>query len=449
MSDTTFSSTVLQQLVNDTEKAVSTIEDRASQQIDIETQFADIQKKFEEAVEIKDERERETRLKILEAEFGELRKDAQQEEQDLAHAVFGLNAMLESMGSEYSNLTELNEEEKNIVSSAESKLSAAEEGRKKADSKWFFKDSAIQAADVELEKAKKELEDAKQESRRRARQRLLKADLEQSLQEFMMRVEKTLDIMQNRMGEIDKQLKIVSNRKETAFTIKEEAARALEELDKDLNDRESDLGREEDLLNTYEAGTDEHAAQTAKISELRAKVEELRGKRNTAFVLHQSKDKFAKELEIHERTQMKLRDNQRMWITSLKSDTEERVVTFRSRLEAMKAASDQDIAKNLDDLGAEADIRNAEYMARVGAASDKLRMEKIEKHPERIAKIAEIASAQAEAIQKIRMREAAAIEHFKELYGIDPTKSSFFHYQDDEASEGDGGDDSSSPSGVF
>src|SRR5262249_54844094 len=166
-----------------------------------------------------------------------------------------------------------------------------------------------------------------------------------------------------------------------AFEVKEQAARALEKLDGDLNQQEAALKREEEILPTLENGTEAHAEQTAKISSLRAKVEEIRGRRNTAFVLFQSKEKFAAELEVHERTQQKLRDNQRMWITSLKSDTEERVVTFRSRLEAQKAVSDQDVAKNLDDLGAEADQRNIEFMAAAGAASDRLRMPKIENDP--------------------------------------------------------------------
>jgi len=262
-----------------------------------------------------------------------------------------------------------------------------------------------------------------------ARQRLLSANIEASLQEFMVRVEKTIQIMQQRMKEIESQLQTVSLRKQKAFEVKEQAAEALEKLDQELNKKEADLKREEDLLQSFINGSPEHASQTKKISDLRADVERVRGARNTAFVLYQSKEKFASELEIHERTQMKLRDNQRMWITSLRSDTEERIVTFKSRLEAMKAASDQNVAKALDDLGAEADQRNAEYMASVGAASDRLRMEKIEKHPQRIAAIAAVAAAQAEAVQQIRVREAAAIEHFKKLYGIDPTESSFFHYQ--------------------
>jgi len=434
--NSTDSSAILQQLIQDTDSAVGTIKSRTASDLDIETQFADIQSKYEEAAALKDEREREMRMKVLDADFERIRRDATREEEDLAQAVFGLNAMLESMGSDYAGLAQLNESEQALVRDAKNALSDAETRRRQAEDKWFFKQAAIDSTEQDIQRVKQNLEDARTEARRRARQRLLKADIEASLQEFMLRVEKTIEIMEERMTIIDGQLKRVSARKAKAFEVKEQAARALEKLDQDLNKREAELQREEEFIEALENGTEEHVAQSRKISDLRAKVEEIRGARNTAFVLHQSKDKFAAELEIHEKTQMKLRDNQRMWITSLRSDTEERVVTFRSRLEAMKAASDQDIAKNLDDLGAEADQRNAEYMASVGAASDRLRMEKVEKHPKRIADIAAVAAAQAEAVQRIRVREQAAIVHFKELYGIDPTTSSFFHYQDqDDAGE--------------
>ncbi len=435
MSQTNGSATVLEQLIAETDRAVGTLEARASGGVTFDVQFADIQKKFDEAAQMKDQRERDMRMKILTANLEELRKDAAQEGQDLAQAVFGLNALLESMGVEYSQLSSLSDAEKHLVSAAEQRLVLAQANRARAETKWFFKQAAIVRADKSVADAKAGLDEAKAEAKRRARKRLLEADMASSLQEFMVRVEKTIAIMEHRMGELDAQLRAVSARKKSAFDVKEQAAQALEKLDRDLDTKESDLKREEELLPTIEAGTNQHAAQTKKISELRALVEELRGRRNTAFVLHQSKDKFAAELEIHERTQMKLRDNQRMWITSLRSDTEERVVTFKSRLEAMKAASDQDIARNLDSLGAEADRRNAEYMAGVGAASDRIRMDKIESHPQRIAEISRVAAAQAEAVQQIRVREQAAIEHFKKLYGIDPTESSFFHYQKVDAAE--------------
>ena len=430
MTESQDTSQIIQQLVKSTDRAVETLEARAVAGADIETQFADIQAKFDEAADIADKHERDMRMRVLTTTLEELRKDAGREEQDLAQAVFGLNALLESMGHEYSELSNFSATENRLIKDAETRLTVAQGNRARAETKWFFKDSAIVQADREVAAAKARIEEAKAEARRLARKRLLEADMAASLQEFMVRVEKTINIMDRRVHEIDQQLKIVTARKQKAFEIKEQAARALETLDQQLTGKEADLKREEELLLTIEAGTDEHAAQSKKVSTIRAEVEDIRGRRNTAFVLHQSKDKFAAELEIHERTQMKLRDNQRMWITSLRSDTEERVVTFRSRLEAMKAASDQDIAKNLDALGAEADRRNAEYMASVGAASDRVRMEKIESHPKRIAEIAKVAAAQAEAISEIRVREQKAIEAFKRLYGIDPTESSFFHYQE-------------------
>ena len=110
----------------------------------------------------------------------------------------------------------------------------------------------------------------------------------------------------------------------------------------------------------------------------------------------------------------------------------------------------EDIAKELDDLGYAVDQSNAEYMAAVGAASDRLRMEKIERHPERIAKMMEIQAAQAEALQRIIEREGRELAKFKKLYGIDPTKSSFFTYaaKPDEVSTEAGGD-TGQQAGVF
>lgn len=417
---------MLQKLLDGTDQAVKNIESRSK--VDIEAQLAGIEQKFAQAGKIQDKNEREIRLKVLEAEFRELSKDNAQEEKDLAEAVFGLNAMLETMGEQYTNLGHPSEADQAMIRAAEAAIAEAQQNLRLAQSKRWFRGRAISQADQALAEAKSRLKRSQDAARTNARQRLMHADMGASLQEFQVRVEKTIGIMTARLKDIREQLVSVSTRKGEAFKAKEAAAGALEMLDANLNEAEESLRREEELIGTMINGSVEHSAQTQKVSDIRAQVENLRGNRNTAFVLFQSKEKFAIELEIHERTQMKLRDNQSMWIVSLKSDTEERVVTFKSRLEAMKAAADQEIAKELDDLGAKVDQNNAEYMARVGSASDNLRMEKIEKHPERIRKTAEVQQAQAEAVSIIRQREATAIAEFHRKYGIDPTKSSFFHY---------------------
>ena len=428
---------LLNQLTGATEQAVEDIEAREQAVVDMTQRFSELETEMDDAAKIRDERERDLRIKVLTADLGELRIDAEKEAEDLAQAVFGLNAMLESMGTEYAKLNELNREEKALLGRNELRLERARKDLDSAEQRRFFKRRALADAKSELTFAEQALKDATTEARRTARQRLLKADIEASLQEFMLRVEKTIQIMEHRKAVIEQQLAAVSIKKLDAFKVKEQAARALEKLDQDLSTSEEQLRVEEDQFEALENGSADHAEQTQKISLLRAEVEDLRGRRNTALVLFQSKEKFAAELEVHERTQMKLRDNQRMWITALRSDTEERVVTFRSRLEAMKAMADQEIAKQLDDLGADVDQRNVEYMARSGAVSDELRMKRMEKHPQRVAEIAAARAAQAEAIQRIRQRERKLIEQFKEQYGLDPTTSSFFTYIEEEQAGAD------------
>lgn len=449
MAEQTSGTSLFDMLVGDTNKAIATLEAKAKTPQDMEVKFAEIEQKFEAASKIKNERDRTIRLKVLEAELGELQKDSVQEQEDLAQAVFGLNGMLESMGREYAELGGHTPEEQALVTTADIQLKEGEQQKVNASQKWNVlgaRDRAIVVADTAIELAKQAVQEAKNESARLARQRLLKADIEGSLQEFMLRVGKTVDIMQARMGQIQAQLTAVGAQKIRAFEAKEQAAMAIEKLDGDLDTSEADLRHAEELLTTYENGSAQHVQQEKIVTGLRAQVEDLRGRRNTAFSVFQSKEKFAEELEIHERSQMKLRDNQRMWIVSLKSDTEERQTTFRSRLEAMKAASDQDIARQLDDLGAAVDQSNADYMARVGSASDRIRMEKMEKHPERVTRILETQAAQAEAIHEIRMRERTMIELFKERYNYDPTKSSFFSYEEGGGSEEKGVE---KPAGVF
>lgn len=419
---------LLSQLTGATEQAVGQLEAREREAVDLEARFLELESQMDEAAKIRDERERDLRVKVLTADLEELRSDAEKEAEDLAQAVFGLNAMLESMGTEYAKLNQFNSEEQGLIERNKARLDQAEKDLESAQNRRFFKNRALADARSEIQFAEQALKDATTEARRKARQRLLKADMEASLQEFMLRVERTIAIMERRKSVIEGQLQAVTSKKEHAFQVKEQAARALEQLDQELGGSEEQLRIEEEQLEALQNGTSEHAEQSKKVSTLRASVEDLRGRRNTALVLFQSKEKFAAELEVHERTQMKLRDNQRMWITALRSDTEERVVTFRSRLEAMKAMADQDIAKQLDELGADTDQRNVEYMARAGAVSDELRMKRMEKHPQRVADIQAARAAQAEAIQRIRQRERKLIEQFKEQYGLDPTTSSFFTY---------------------
>ncbi|MAS96755.1 MAG: hypothetical protein CMO55_26485 [Verrucomicrobiales bacterium] len=429
---------ILSALRQDTEQAITSLE--KAPEVNIEEKIASLEQQMEEAAKIEDSEERELRMGVLRADFETLRGELQQEQEDLSQAVFGLNSLMNEMGQEYEDLMEPDESEKQVVAKAESAVKAAEANIIKIEDApaWKFllssREKALREARAGLEKAQTGVETAQIRVKKMARDRLMKASIEESLQQFMFKVEKTIEIMEERRKEVQKQLESVSNRKSEAFRVKEQAAELLEKLDAELNESEGELQSREAELDTMVNGSPEYVAAEKDISALRKKVEEIRGRRNQALVLFQSKERFAAELDVHEKSQMKLRDNQDAWITLLKSDTEERLVTFRSRLEAMKAMSDQDVAQNLDNLGTAIDKSNVDFMAKVGSASDRRRMEMVESQPERIKKIEEARAAQAEAQARIREREHEALAQFRDKYNIDPLDSSFFTYTEDEGS---------------
>jgi hypothetical protein len=423
---------ILASLRSDTDSALTKLESAGT--LDIEGRMAELEAKMNDAAAVPDSKERDIRMKTLQADFETLRGALRAEEQDLSQAVLGLNALMNEMGSEYEDLMEPSPAEQSLVKAAEAKVAEAESDIRQIEDKpnWMFlfssREKQLRGARESLESARQGVQAAQVEAKKRARDRLMKATMEESLQQFMFKVEKTIQIMSERRKEIQRQLDAVSHRKSEAYRIKEEAAQALEDLDRKLNQEEAALQSAEQELDTLINGSPEYVAKEQAVSTLRREVEMLRGKRNQALVLFQSKERFSAELDVHEKSQMKLRDNQDAWITLLKSDTEERLITFKSRLEAMKAMSDQDVAQNLDNLGVAIDRSNVEFMTQVGAASDKRRMELVESQPERIKKIEEARAAQAEAQARIREREQAALEEFRKRYNIDPLDSSFFTY---------------------
>ena len=259
------SGAMLQELMQDTQKAIQGIEERRNVQTDIEK----IEAQLEEATKIENPRERNIRIKVLEAEFKKLREDASKEEKDLSQAVFGLDALMESMGHEYENLLKLKPEEEGLVTRAKRELQRAEQEKVVAQQKWNLfgaRDRAIAEAESAIERTKQRIKDAEVEAKRLARQRLMGANFEQSLQEIMLRVENTIRIMRGRMETVHQQLTAVAARKKQAFTLKEQAALALEKLEADLNASESELGREEEALTALVHGSSEYSEQELKIS---------------------------------------------------------------------------------------------------------------------------------------------------------------------------------------
>ncbi len=415
----------------DTFNILGGIDDKTKSQGGMEDQLNQLETNIADAMKQKDKRAQEVRLRVAKSTSEQLTADVAKEERDLAQAMTGLRELMERIGADYTGLTETSVEEKSLVSDAEYRLRNAEGELPRAQAAWFFKQRKIAAVQAQIQDAQNMLEVAKARSKTLARSRLMNATIDKSLQHFITQVARAVDIMERRYQTTCAELQKVSVRRQQALTTKELAAAKLEELDGKLTELEGKLNLAEQEFGGLTNGTKEFVAKESEVTQLRNQVEEVRGQRNTALALYQSKERFAQELQIHETAQRKLRDNQKIWITVLKSDTQERLVTFHSRLEAMKAVSDQTVARDMDKIGTEVDGRNAEAMATVGAVSDRVRQEMIEAHPLRLARIAVASSAQAESIALIRQREAEALAGFRQRYGINPKADSFFTYAGD------------------
>jgi hypothetical protein len=421
---------ILQDIIKTTDTARDKIETRSRRAVDIAAQFRDINAGIHDAASIPDERRRNERVRILESSLEQLRSDHQAEERDLAAAVWGLQSYLEGMGSEYAKLAESNADEKALVARAEDHLRAANNSLQKAEAAWFFRAARISNARIQIATAEQGLKDAQAEAKRRQKARLLSANMDASLQEIQVRASKTVVIMKKRREDTKVQVAAVRAAKERLQDEMQAASKGVEKFDSLIVAKENELRQAEEKLGLLENGSKEHAEQNKLVSRMRSELEDLLGGRNTALTKHQSADKFAQELEVHERAQIRLRDNLLMWITALESDTESRVVTFKSRLEAMKTSSDQEAAKQIDDIGTEMDQRNAASMAAIGAASDRARVERFKKAPGRIRDIVDIAVTQVEARAKIEAEMEGFLAEWRERYGIDPMSTSYFTHED-------------------
>ena len=257
------------------------------------------------------------------------------------------------------------------------------------------------------------------------------------MQELDLRTKKAIDIMTERRKTVNEQLRIAIQKKTETFKLKEQAAKILQDLDTNLTNFESDLRQAQDVLGTYVNGTPEHVAQSEVVSNLQTHVEETRGSRNIALVDFEKHEEAVEYFQAHENAHRTLRDSLAMWIVMLTRSNEVRRVLFKSRLEAMRASGDEEVAHTYNKVGQEADLRGLEYMVRVRAVSTEAVLRTIEEHPGIMETIHGALAASAESEQGFRLRFSEAIEKFKQQYGYDPTEAFYFHYED-KKTESDG-----------
>lgn len=410
----------LEQLQAGTFNLLETIQQKPDSTAQLAERVQQLDGNLKTALEAKQARFQRVREEIDRANFGEFREAVAQEEKDFATACTGLQEMLRSFGTQFEDLTKPSEEEGAIVTAAEERLNVARLVElPKAQGALLFKQKKIAAAQKNIQNLEAALAQAKERVKQMARDRLMSATLSNSLQGFMTLVARTVDIMTERCKVNEAQLAIVSKGLEKALGWKKQLAETLETKEEALNQLEMRQQALEREMEELVKGSSAYVGKEQELVRLQGEVATAHGERNEAFAAFSGMERCVEELKIHVKSQQTLRSTHRIFISVLKQDTQKRVVTFQSRLEAMKMAADQQVAGKIDEVGGEIDARTAKTMAHVSAVGEESVMEMIQRQPERMEELATISGAQDNHSDHIRELEKEALEKLRQYYGLD------------------------------
>lgn len=379
---------------------------------------------------------------IINANFKTLDKDIAQSEKDLQELMLHLRAMLDSAGGEFAKLQELNPGEQAVVDNAKSAYAKAERLLANANNMpnianllFGMKNRRISRFTKELKQSTEAIKTAEEQANKMYRDRIKNADIQDSLNRIISQVSGMVNIIEGMIVETEAQIDALKNRKELAFETKEKAAEVMEDRQKELVDVEAKLKQSELELEELENGSPEHTEQQKKIADLRELRTETKGKYNIALGIFQSKERFVDQIVIHLEAQTTTKNNLKQLIGQLKSDTEERVATYESGLQLIQSATAQEAASIYEEAGVKTDQKITEIAAKVFVSSEEDRIDRIKKHPSRMAELHKVLVAMAQATAKYKAEDSKLAEEHRKKYGIDVGRE--FSFQYDEAAEGE------------
>ncbi len=402
---------------------------------DITSKLDKIEQEIEQAVA--DNRSTEDIVSgIINANFETLNGDVDATEADLQELMLHLRSMLDSCGGEFGKLQELNDSELKLIELATKAREAAEREAADAEnlsSAWNilfgYKNRKVKSTKEDFEKKVEGLKNAEAEAQRRYRDRLKNADIGESLNRIISQVQGMVGIVENMILDVDKQISALKNRKELAFETKEKAARIMEERKVDLDDVEGKLKQSESELTELANNSPEYTAQEKKIADLKELRANLKGKFNIALGIFQSKERFVDQIVVHLEAQTTTKNNLKQLIGQLKSDTEERVTTYESGLQLIQSATAQEAASMYEEAGVKTDQKITEIAAKVLVGSEKDRITRVKKHPQRMTELHKVLVAMAEATAKYKEEDAKLMEQHSNKFGIDVSKTFSHNYE--------------------
>jgi len=267
------------------------------------------------------------------------------------------------------------------------------------------------------------LKQAEQDANRMYRERLKNADIGESLNRIISQVQGLNGVVEDMILEVEKQIDALKNRKELAFETKEKAARVMESRKAELENLEALMKMEEKSLEELANNSPEYTEQQKKVADLRERRAEVKGKFNIALGIFQSKERFVDQIVIHLEAQTITKNNLKQLIGQLKSDTEERVTTYESGLQLIRSATAQEAASIYEEAGVKTDQKITEIAAKVFVSSERDRIDRVKKHPDRMTELHKVLVAMAEATAQFKAKDAEIIKAHSNKFGIDVSET--------------------------
>ncbi|NNC94434.1 MAG: hypothetical protein HKN92_02660 [Chitinophagales bacterium] len=295
-----------------------------------------------------------------------------------------------------------------------------------------MKNSRVKKNQKELAEAEEQLNQAEAEANKRYRDRLRNADIKDSLDRIISQVQGMIRIIEEMIVTTDTQIAALKNRKELAFETKEKAAKVMEERLVELDDLEAKLKSAETELEEMDNGSPEYTQHQKRIADMKELRAELKGRYNIAMGILHSKERFVDQIVVHLEAQTTTKNNLKQLIGQLKSDTEERITTYESGLQLIQSATAQEAASIYEDAGTKTDQLITEIAAKVFVSSEQDRIERLKKHPSRMAELHKVLVAMAQATQEYKEKDLILMKEHGEKYGIDISQQFSWKYENEE-----------------
>lgn len=363
---------------------------------------------------------------IINAKFETLNGDVASTEQDLQELMLHLRAMLDSCGGEFANLQELSQGEMDLIAKAKldremavAQLASANGMSNAWNILFGYKNSKVKKTTQELAASEQAAKQAEIDANRSYRDRLKNADIGESLNRIISQVQGMNGIVEEMILEVEVQIDALKNRKELAFETKEKAARVMESRKAELENLEALMKMEEKSLEELPNNSPQYTEQQKKIADMRERRAEVKGRFNIALGIFQSKERFVDQIVIHLEAQTTTKNNLKQLIGQLKSDTEERVTTYESGLQLIRSATAQEAASIYEEAGVKTDQKITEIAAKVFVSSERDRIERVKKHPERMTELHKVLVAMAEATAQYKAKDAEILKAHSNKFGID------------------------------